>query len=98
MPRDLVAELKGHEVRTIGQMGWKGLENGELLSQAAGKFDALLTMDKAMPLEHDIARYRIALVLIRAKSNRIDDLRPLVPTILRALSGARPGTVQRVGA
>ena len=51
-----------------------------------------------MPLEHDIARYRIALVLIRDKSNRIEDLRPLVPAILRVLSGARPGMVQRVGA
>ncbi|MFI5403344.1 MAG: hypothetical protein ACHQ1G_10430 [Planctomycetota bacterium] len=98
LPRELAVELTGHETRTIDRMGWKGLGNGELLAQAAGKFDVLLTMDKAMPLEHDIARYRIALVLLRAKSNRIEDLRPLAPEILRAVAGSRPGAIVRVGA
>ncbi|MDQ7839707.1 MAG: hypothetical protein RDU83_01610 [bacterium] len=48
MPRDLVAELTGHEVRTIAQMGWKGLENGELL--ARNRIEAL------QPLVHAILR------------------------------------------
>ena len=34
MPKELISELVGHEVRTIGQMGWKGLENGQLLTRA----------------------------------------------------------------
>jgi hypothetical protein len=98
MPKDLVAELAGHEVRTIGQMGWKGLENGELLARAAERFDALISMDKNMPVEQDIARYRIGLVLVRALSNRIEALRPLVPAIQRALAGVRAGEIERVGA
>ena len=55
MPRDLVAELTGHEVRTVGQMGWKGLANGDLLSQAATRFDAVLSMD--ISLEQGKARF-----------------------------------------
>ena len=98
MPKDLVAELTGHEIRTIGQLGWKGLENGELLDQASQRFDALITMDKRMPLDFDVSRYRIALVLIRAPSNRIEALRPLVPAILQALADVGPGQVRRVGA
>ncbi len=98
MPRDLVVELTGHEVRTIAQMGWKGLENGELLARAAEQFDALISMDKNMSTEHDISRYRIGLVLVRAFSNRIEALQPLVPAILRALAAVRSGEIQRVGA
>lgn len=59
-------------------------ENGELLARAAEQFDALISMDKNMSTEHDISRYRIGLVLIRAFSNRIEALQPLVPAILRA--------------
>jgi len=97
MPRELAAELKGHESRTVAQMGWKGLGNGDLLTMASARFDALLTMDKAMPAQQDIARYRIGLVLVRAKSNRIEDLRPLVPSIPSVLAQVRPGTMLHVG-
>ncbi len=98
MPKDLVAELAGHEVRTVAQMGWKGLENGELLVRAAGQFDALISMDKNMPVEHDITRSHIGLVLVRAFRNRIETLRPLVPAMLSALATVRPGEIKRVGA
>ncbi len=92
-----MAELAGHEVRTVGQMGWKGLDNGELLVRAAAQFDALISMDKNMPVEHDMTQYRIGLVLIRAFSNRIETLRPLVPAILSALETVGPGEIKRVG-
>jgi hypothetical protein len=98
MPTDLVAELTGHDVRTVGQLGWKGLENGQLLAQAAGQFDVLISMDKNLPIEQDITQYRVGLVLLRAFSNRIESIRPLVPAIQRALAAVRPGEIQRVGA
>ncbi len=98
MPRDLAAELSGHEVRTVGQLGWKGLENGELLAQAATRFDAVVTMDKRIPIDRDVAQYAIGVVLVRASSNRIKALRPLVPAILQALAAVRSGEVRRVGA
>jgi predicted nuclease of predicted toxin-antitoxin system len=64
LPRELAAELTGHEVRTVGQLGWKGLGNGELLTRAATRFDVLVTMDKAMPSEQDVSRYRVALLVL----------------------------------
>lgn len=97
MPRDLVAELVGHEVRTVGQLDWKGLENGELLARAAAQFDALISMDRNLPVEQDVSQYRVGVVLVRAFSNRIEVLRPLVPAIQRALATVRAGEVQRVG-
>ena len=56
MPADLIAELGTHEVRTVGQMQWKGIENGELLTLAARQFDVLISMDKNMPVEQDVSR------------------------------------------
>ena len=98
MPRDLVAELIGHEARTVGQLGWKGIGNGELLAQASENFDVLLTMDKRIPLDIDITHHRIGLIVVRAPSNRIESLRPLIPAILQSLTVVSPGTVLRVGA
>ena len=98
MPNDLVAALAGHEVRTVGQMGWKGLENGQLLVQAAKQFAALISMDKNLPVEQDISQYGIGVVLVRAVSNRFETLAPLVPSIQKALATLRPGEVVRVGA
>ena len=59
MPRGLLAELAGHEIRTVGQMGWKGLDNGQLLARAADRFDVLISMDRNMPVEHDLSQYRL---------------------------------------
>ena len=46
VPRPLAALLLGHDVRTVTQMGWTGLGNGDLLRQATPTFDALLTADQ----------------------------------------------------
>ena len=81
MPRDLVAELAGHEIRTVGQMSWEGLDNGRLLARAAEQFDVLISIDRNMPVEHDISQYRLGLVLVRASSNRVEALRRLVPDL-----------------
>lgn len=98
MPRDLAADIVGHEVRTVAQLKWKGLENGQLLAEAGKQFDVLITMDRRMPLERDLAQYPIAVVLLRAPTNRIEDLRRLVPAILDVLTDVRPGQVRQVGA
>ena len=52
-------------------MGWQRLVNGQLLNKADGRFDVLVTMDKAMPSQQILARYSIALGIIKAQSNRI---------------------------
>jgi hypothetical protein len=55
--------LEGHEVRTAAQQGWDTLKNGELLA-AAGGFDVLLTTDKNMPYQQNLAGRRIAVVVL----------------------------------
>lgn len=96
LPQELAEELPGHDVRTVQQQGWRGIENGELLRHAAGSFDAFLTVDKRIETNEQIPD-DLAVVTIRVRSNRIQSLRPLVPEILKALSTVKPGTSVRVG-
>lgn len=98
MPKELAGELPGHTVHTVDQAGCKGIDNGLLLTKAAESFDALISMDRNMPVQQDISRYSVRLVLVRAVSNRIESIRPLIPAILQALTSVRPGEVARIGA
>jgi len=78
-------------------LGWAGIKNGELLRPATGEFDVLLTMDRSLKDQPPFAEQRFGVVLIRAVSNRVADLIPLVPAILAAIEGISPGELRRVG-
>lgn len=97
LPRDLVAELAGHHITTVQAVGWSGTSNGELLRRARGRFDVLMTMDRRLPHQHDLQAMRISVLVVRAPSNRMAHLKPLVSRILMALGGLRPGQVREVG-
>ncbi len=97
LPRRLKRELGGHQVRTAPEMGWASKTNGELLVLAAAQFDVFLTSDRNLSYQQNVAAFDIAVVVLVARSNRIDDVRPLVPRILEALSTANAGTVTVVG-
>ena len=92
-PSVLKGDLVGHEVSTVDEAGFKGLKNGSLLWAAAGKFDVLITVDKSLPSQQNIAALGLAVLLLRAKSNRYEDLKPLVPQVLAALDQIQPGTI-----
>ena len=98
LPHDLAALLVSHQVETVAGRGWSGIENGELLALAAAEFEAFLTMDRRLPEQQNIARLSFGVLLIQAPSNRMRDLRPVVPGILNALPALKPGTVVEVGA
>lgn len=97
LPRKLAGHLKGHECRTVAECGWAGKKNGELLSLAEPQFDVLLTLDKNLPYQQDLKLGRIAILIVRAPSNRIQDLLPVIPDCLVALQSIEPGHVVRVG-
>ena len=98
LPHDLAALLSGHDVRPVSRQGWGGLENGELLRRARDGFDVFLTMDQNLPYQQNLRAIGMPVVLIRAKSNRMVHLRPLVPQILEAIATVKAGEVRRVGA
>lgn len=96
VPRKLKYELPGHDVRTVTEMGWVGLTNGLLLQQAAGRFDVLITVDQGFEHQQNLTSTDMGIVVMAAKSNDIDDLRPLMPRVRDALATASPGQLIRV--
>jgi hypothetical protein len=95
LPKDLAGELIGHLVKTVPQAGWASISNGELLRLIAdsGSFDVFLTMDKNLPHQHKIKDRPFAVVVLRAKSNRLEHVFPFVPELLRRLPEFQPGLV-----
>ncbi len=98
VPRQLRRYLAGHDVRTVADMGWGGIKNGDLLRQAAVEFDVLLTTDRNMEFQQNLASIAIALLVVAVGSNDVDKLRPVVPQMLDALTGIQPGDVRYVRA
>ena len=96
VPKGLRKSLAGHEVRTTPEMGWGDLDNGELLDAMKGSFDALVTVDKRLPQQQHIKDRPLGVVVLRARSNRLSDLLPLVPDLLAALSTLEAGAVKEV--
>jgi len=79
------------EAITVRQRGWAAKKNGELLAVAHEEFDALLTMDRGLPYQQNLADVDLVVLLLEAPSNRLADLEPLVERAKSALSGAPPG-------
>jgi hypothetical protein len=97
LPAELADELVGHDVRTVQQAGWSSLENGALLSRASGQFSVFITVDKHIERTQRLPP-DLAVITLRARTNRIESLRPLVPEVLQVLQDIRPGSFVRVGA
>ena len=98
LPLDLVPEFVGHEADTVISRGWAGVKNSELMRRAAGPYDAFVTMDRNIEFQQNIPALPLGIILVRAGSNRMVHLRPLVPSILEALQGLRKGELRRVSA
>jgi predicted nuclease of predicted toxin-antitoxin system len=98
LPHRLRPLLVGHDIYTVAYMKWKGIENGELLELAANNgFDALLTKDNGMPYEQNAADLPCAIIVLKAPSNALSDLEPLVPRILSGLPTLVPRSIIRIG-
>ena len=95
--RRLARDLADHAVTTVPKRGWAGIKNGELLRLAAKEYDAFITVDRQISAEQELNTSDIAVVLLRARSNRLEDLRPLVPELLKTLDRAAPRALTTVG-
>ncbi len=98
LPIDLAATLEGHRVDTVVARGWTGITNGELLRRMRNEYDALVTMDRGIEFQQTLSTLPFGVLLLRAPSNRMVHLQPLVPPILDALPALKPGQLFRIGA
>ena len=89
--------LEGHSATTVVGRGWAGVKNGDLLRRMHGDYDALLTMDRGIEFQQNVAGLSFGVLLILAPSNRMIHLVPLVPAILEALPALKTGQLRRIG-
>lgn len=91
LDRRYARELPGHYVRTVPQMGWPGIHNGQLIALAEQQFDVFITVDRNLSFQQDLPQFAIAVLVLHASTNRFVDLKPLAPDILAALPSAVQG-------
>jgi len=98
IPRKLKAAFVGHQCSTVPEAGLAGKKNGDLLSLAEIQgFEIFLTMDKGIQYEQNLTDRRIAIIIVRAKSNRLGDLIPHADACLAHMRSIRSGQIVLVG-
>ena len=91
LPHQIRLELPGHDVFTTAYMNWGGIENGELLRRAAeAGFDALITNDRGLEYQQNLGALPLAVIVVLAKVNTIEAIRPAYPELLNVLSRLSP--------
>ncbi|MGP0060872.1 MAG: DUF5615 family PIN-like protein [Beijerinckiaceae bacterium] len=93
----LARDIIGHDVKTARQMGWTTIKNGALLALASEHFQVFVTVDRNLSFQQNLDTFSVAVIVLQAKTNRLADLRPLVPNLLAAIESAAPGAAKFIG-
>jgi hypothetical protein len=90
-PRKLKREVQADVVKTVPEMGWAGTKNGSLLRLVEREFDIFLTNDQNLEHQQNLQQFDLAIIVLVAFTNDIEDLRPLMPAANEAIKavGAR---------
>ena len=68
-----------------------GITNGKLLAMAQAEFDGFITLDRNLSLQQRLPKFDIAVILLAARTNRVNDLAVLLPELLKAIPMASKG-------
>ena len=97
LPRKLKHNVRADFVRTVPEMGWASIENGALLRLAESEFDVFLTRDRNLEYQQNLAAFDLAVIVMIAPTNDIEDLRPLMDAVNEAILRIKPTEVKYVG-
>jgi hypothetical protein len=99
LPHKLRLEIHGHEVFTTAFMGWAGIENGSLLTIAGDNgFGVLITNDRGLEYEQNQDSLPISVIVLLVKSNTIESLRPLLPSVQATIAIIKRGELVKLTA
>ena len=94
--------LKGafpaHTVKTLREMGWQGLTNGELLALAEGQFDVFVTLDKNLEHQQNLSRLRLGILVALVPDNKMSSYQLILARLKEAAEAVEPGQVVHVPA
>ncbi len=66
VPKRFRRDLILHVVRTVPEMGWTGIKNGQLLQLASSEFDCFLTVDRNLSFQQHVGHLPLAVVVVEA--------------------------------
>jgi hypothetical protein len=89
-------ELPDCLVRTVQEVGWATFANGELLVRAQAEFDVLLTADRRLQFQQNLARFDIGIVVILTPSLRFREIGTAIEAIRSAVATVSPGELIQV--
>ena len=97
VPRGLRSLLPDHQVSTVQEMGWAGIENGELVKRA-GEFAVFVTADRSIEHQQNLAALEVGIVLLVAKSNEMEAYLPLADNLVAAVKSVGLGELIKIAA
>lgn len=98
VPERFARFIPGHDVTTVRAFfGTTDVDDGPLLDGLTATFEAFVTVDKNLRFQQNLRGRPVRIVLLRAHSNAIENLVPLVPPLLDALAHMEPGDLRVVG-
>jgi hypothetical protein len=93
-PRVVKKRLPHLAIRTVQEMGWSGVKNGELLKRAALQFDVFITTDKNLRYQQNLSRVKLGFIVL--PSNRVTVVIAVLPEIESALKTIRSGDIVEI--
>lgn len=99
VPAVLQFDFAGHQARTVTHAGFSGFKNGKLLEAMGDEFDVLVTVDKSISKQQNLEKLKslnLSILLLRAKTNRYEDLTVLTSRPLKALKTIKIGEVVEI--
>ncbi len=94
-PVGIAESLAGHEVTQAIERGWDRVANGELLKLAEAEgFDHMLTTDKSIRYQQNLAGRKIGIVVLGNSTWRV--VRLYLGRIAEAVNEAAPGSYVEV--
>src|SRR5580704_17656416 len=95
VPRGVTASLRGHEVTEARKLGSERISNGQLLKLAEGAgFDLLVTTDKNMRYQQNLAERKISIVVLGNSPWWL--VQQHLDEIVAAVNAAMPGSFVEV--
>jgi len=91
VPRLLKLRLPQLNISTVQEMGWTGVQNGELLAEAEEHFDVLITADRNLRYQQNLSGRKLAILVL--PSNQVPLVTRLVPVVETLLITIQPGAI-----
>lgn len=88
LPKRLKIHLSNYSVFTVRDMGWQSKSNGNLIrAMIESDFNVLITFDQNLQFQQNLKKYPVNIIVLKAKNNQFETLKPLLPKIENTLNG-----------